>query len=589
DSAAAMNTVQTDTFKYISGNYISFDNGVVSFINSYGPQSLTNNPGVAVRITIQDGNGNAGAATLVTALIRNYTDVNNVNDSMEFHVWADSNGAPGADLITPIMLFPEATLADPQPMTRVDLRPLAAQLDSLNGDVYIGYTVPVGQTFLVQTTPGTSGRARAFTGTNWINIVDDYHFRAITTEVVQPPDAQFSVDLTNDPVVAFTDASTNNPSSWLWDFGDGNTDTVPNPMHTYAAAGGHIVCLTVTNIAGSDQLCQLIQTFNSAPDANFTFDDSNDPVVDFTDFSLHGPTNWDWDFDDNGATSTQQNPQHIFSDSGSYNVCLVASNAFGSDTTCQTVTITSTFPVADFSFDASGDPVVDFTDLSTENPTSWSWDFDDNGATSTMQNPTYQFSTTGTFNVCLTATNLIGSNTACQPVTITVALPIADFGFTFVNANILLFSDSSQNNPTGWSWDFDDGSTASSQNPSHQYPTTGGAFNVCLVASNSAGNSAAACKVVNVIPVGLEDEVIPATVQLFPNPMVTESYLVLPEDWRAAVTLRVFTVDGQEVPLRYRQHNGQLILHRGDLAAGTYLFELRHDGESRKRGKFTVH
>ena len=55
-------------------------------------------------------------------------------------------------------------------------------------------------------------------------------------------------------VVEFVDASANNPTQWLWDFGDGNTDTLQNPTHTYANSGFYNVTLTVTNSTGSNTL-----------------------------------------------------------------------------------------------------------------------------------------------------------------------------------------------------------------------------------------------------------------------------------------------------------------------------------------------
>lgn len=56
----------------------------------------------------------------------------------------------------------------------------------------------------------------------------------------------------------FADASSNNPVSWLWDFGDGNTSTEQNPAHTYATEGNFTVCLTATNDWGSNQYCEEI-------------------------------------------------------------------------------------------------------------------------------------------------------------------------------------------------------------------------------------------------------------------------------------------------------------------------------------------
>lgn len=52
--------------------------------------------------------------------------------------------------------------------------------------------------------------------------------------------------------IYFTDLSTNEPTSWLWDFGDGNTSSLKNPEHAYMQAGTYSVTLTVSNEYGSD-------------------------------------------------------------------------------------------------------------------------------------------------------------------------------------------------------------------------------------------------------------------------------------------------------------------------------------------------
>jgi uncharacterized repeat protein (TIGR01451 family) len=70
----------------------------------------------------------------------------------------------------------------------------------------------------------------------------------------QKPVADFYTD-TNIACIGtcinFTDSSTNNPLSWLWDFGDGTTDTVSNPTHCYSITGKFIVTLTVSNDSGT--------------------------------------------------------------------------------------------------------------------------------------------------------------------------------------------------------------------------------------------------------------------------------------------------------------------------------------------------
>ncbi len=72
---------------------------------------------------------------------------------------------------------------------------------------------------------------------------------------ITPPVADFSCSPTagiETLTVNCTDLSINNPTSWLWDFGDGATSTLQNPLHTYSAIGNYTVSLTATNIGGSN-------------------------------------------------------------------------------------------------------------------------------------------------------------------------------------------------------------------------------------------------------------------------------------------------------------------------------------------------
>jgi len=73
--------------------------------------------------------------------------------------------------------------------------------------------------------------------------------------VLTPPNANFSALETRakvDSTIQFTDQSTGDIDSWLWDFGDGNTSTEQNPSHTYRHAGMYTVSLTVSNAVSSD-------------------------------------------------------------------------------------------------------------------------------------------------------------------------------------------------------------------------------------------------------------------------------------------------------------------------------------------------
>ena len=69
-----------------------------------------------------------------------------------------------------------------------------------------------------------------------------------------PPVANFSASATSTciGIVNFTDQSTNTPTSWSWNFGDGTTSTQQNPSHTYATNGTYTVTLEATNAYGND-------------------------------------------------------------------------------------------------------------------------------------------------------------------------------------------------------------------------------------------------------------------------------------------------------------------------------------------------
>lgn len=295
---------------------------------------------------------------------------------------------------------------------------------------------------------------------------------------VTPPTALFN--FSGDPTVTFTDLSLNEPDTWFWDFDDGATSTETDPVHTFLFNGIYNVCLTVSNAGGSNTFCQnVVISSYAAPLANFTF--TGDPTVTFTDLTSGDPTEWDWDFGD-GATSTDQNPVHTYVTNGVYNVCLTATNALGSSTTCQDVVIATYVPPTVL-FTYAGDPTVTFTDLSTEDPTSWSWDFGD-GSFSTEQNPVHTFTADGTYNVCLTATNDIGSNTGCEAVVIG-SYPAPEALFSYTGDPDVAFTDLSVNT-TLWFWNFDDGSFSSEANPVHTF-TSNGTYNVCLEASGPGG------------------------------------------------------------------------------------------------------
>ena len=129
-------------------------------------------------------------------------------------------------------------------------------------------------------------------------------------------------------------------------------------------------------------------------------------TVDFRDTSGGNPTSWLWTFSDGSPSSTLQDPLlHTFNAAGTYIVKMVATNVLGSTFAEMGVTVTAASTVNFTADQTTGNaplPVI-FTDTSTPGGTAYAWTFGD-GGTSTSQNPSYTYNTSGTYTVALTVT-----------------------------------------------------------------------------------------------------------------------------------------------------------------------------------------
>ncbi|MBI1288163.1 MAG: T9SS type B sorting domain-containing protein [Flavobacteriales bacterium] len=127
--------------------------------------------------------------------------------------------------------------------------------------------------------------------------------------------------------VDFSDLTQPTPASWTWSFGDPNSDSntasVQNPSHEYEDAGSYTISLSVTTVEGcvtDTVLTDFVQVF---PLPSASFDLTPEVVnllnadIEFTDHSIGDLASWNWTFGD-GASSTQQNPTHLYSDTGTY-------------------------------------------------------------------------------------------------------------------------------------------------------------------------------------------------------------------------------------------------------------------------------
>jgi PKD repeat protein len=299
--------------------------------------------------------------------------------------------------------------------------------------------------------------------------------------------------------VQFTDSSTGDISGWLWDFGDGTPiSTGQNPSHTYNSAGSYTVTMEVSGVYGSDTVTKANYVNVTVINADFTASprNGNTPLtVQFTDLSDGSISGWLWDFGDGTPISTGQNPSHTYNSSGSYTVTLEVSGIDGSDTVTKSNYINVTVINADFTASSprSGytPHTVQFADLSDGSISGWLWDFGDGTPTSTEQNPSHTYNSSGSYTVTLEVSGVYGSDTVTKYNYINVTTMNADFtasprsGYAPLTVQ---FTDLSDGSISGWLWDFGDGTPISTeQNPSHTYNSSG-SYTVTLEVSGAYGS-----------------------------------------------------------------------------------------------------
>ncbi len=317
----------------------------------------------------------------------------------------------------------------------------------------------------------------------------------------QPPDAAFIANITSgcgQLMVNFIDLSANNPTSWLWDFGNGNTSALQNPSVVYINPASYTVTLIVSNADGSDTETKFdyINVYEN-PTADFTTDITSgckDLTVQFINLSYPVSStiiSWFWDFGD-GNNAFISEPAHTYSSAGSYNVSLTVTDANGCNNTfVMLVDSVKELPQAGF----TGAPVtecsipttIDFGNLSSQGTaviTSWYWDFGD-GNTSTAENPSHTYTTFDTFYVMLVVTDADAcSDTVIEEVRIVDFQ--AEYNYTVSCNNdstfSIAFNDLSTPAATTWFWDFGDGYTSVLKNPNHTY-NIDSSYTITLIAS----------------------------------------------------------------------------------------------------------
>lgn len=319
--------------------------------------------------------------------------------------------------------------------------------------------------------------------------------KSISNTIINSLDAIFTAGDTlvchNTPVTF----STTNPAIniWNWDFGDGSTSTLSNPSHQYDTTGIYTVSLFVSDGQGcEDSVIKTDYVQVKGVNSSFTFSAPSQcpPVVTSFANSSADAVSYIWDFGD-GANSTIENPTHIYTNSGSYQIMLMATNNMGCvDTLLHPDSILIPGPIVDFNVNqlTGCDSLTISISNNSLNTTSYSFDFGD-GSSSQLINPSHTYSQSGTFNITLVAEDSSGCQsflTYPNPVvispspTINFSLPGSDFCINevFQIQNLTTNADSYE-----WSFDLQNFTNSS---PSFTVNNQG-VLPIKLLASNSNG------------------------------------------------------------------------------------------------------
>ncbi len=320
-----------------------------------------------------------------------------------------------------------------------------------------------------------------------------------------PPVADFSVNNAENVTiclgadVVFADLSTNTPTQWTWNFGDGTTSNVQNPTHTYAEAGSYNVSLTVANQDGTDskQITNCV-VVNAVPTANATntgaycagetieLSVSSDIA---TEYQWTGPM---------GFSSAMQNttrPNATTNHAGTYSVVVTTAN--GCSAVASTDVVVNANPIANASNTGAyceGQTVT----LQTTAEGTYLWN-GPNGFTSTLQNPTIENATIANAGVYTLVVSNASECTAEASTTVIVnsipTLTVSDAATYCAGETVSLTAIS---DVTSFVWNGPNGYISAMQNPTIANATPANSGTYTVVATSAEGCSVEASTEVTV-------------------------------------------------------------------------------------------
>lgn len=304
--------------------------------------------------------------------------------------------------------------------------------------------------------------------------------------------------------------------TWQWSVNGTNVSTTKNLDLTITSTSTQNIALTASIPGCSTQFTNSISTIVDGPKVDFTSATAGcvGSSIKFINSTTSTATSYTWDFGD-GNTSTQTTTTSVsntYANTGPYAVKLTVSNAAGCQNfASKNISIYSN-PQPAFAIEAPPFSCANYPaqfDNNTSPPTdsnivSWSWAFGDAASgSSTQKNPSYTFTSEGSYNVSLTATTNFGCSATQQNAITIGASPTANFKTSPACVNQgTQFTDLSNGSITSYEWSVQ-GTVLSGASPSPYTFKAAGSYPVTLTVTANGGckNQITKTVVVPVMPV----------------------------------------------------------------------------------------
>jgi len=428
--------------KSITGKSVSISTNVAPDIVFSTDQSICTSTPVAFTAINNDGT--------VNSYSWNYGDATSGTGSSSQHTYTAGSYSPRLDVTAingcvnfatgEIVIYssPSASFALPTGLicTNNEFTFSNNTVDNFDGNLIYQWSVdavPVSSTRNLLYTFTTGGSKDITLQTSIPGCSDE------TTQTVASVGVGPMVDFTisgkcQNETISIENNSTGSIAGYTWDFGNGQNSTQEEPTFNYSTNGIYPIELAVTGTNSCVSTKVINHQIYSAPQPDFTIDlppfSCSGSSTNFTDLTPvlidSNLETWLWNFDDQGATSFDQAPQHTYAVGGDYNVSLtVTSDQLCVNTSIKTITISPAPSPVISNTPACENTDVAFSDGSGAAATEWMWQVDDSFYFT--QVPSHIFSESGDYLVSLTLTAANGCiGTDMKQITVPIS-PVFDF------------------------------------------------------------------------------------------------------------------------------------------------------------------